>query len=201
MKAALLLMSAGLLAASDIKVGVLPFADATASGGSGIGESLSRATQAELIHSTTLEGRVLALPAGTRSEQLDSEKILALGRENHVDLILLGTVLEAHAESSSHAGSGPSIFGQSIGAGLHSTNAIVTLQADLYDVASGRKLESVRITGTHSDRKISGNVSTSLGSLDTSSQAFQNSTLGKAMQEAIADMVKRLAAEAAKESR
>ncbi|HXN49117.1 MAG TPA: CsgG/HfaB family protein [Bryobacteraceae bacterium] len=185
-------------AAPDVKVGVLPFADATASGGAALGESLSRATQAEIVHSTQLEGRVVPLPAGLRTDQLDSEKIVGLGRDNHVDLIVLGTVLDAHAEQSSHSGSGPSIFGQSIGAGLHATKATVTLQADVYDVASGKKLESLRLSGAQSDRKVSGNVYTSLGSVDTSSPAFQTSTLGKAMQKAIADLVKRLDADASK---
>jgi Curli production assembly/transport component CsgG len=185
-------------AASDVKVGVLPFADATASGGATLGESLSRATQAEIAHSTQLEGRVVPLPGGLRIDQLDSAKIVGLGRDNHVDLIVLGTVLDAHAEQSNHSGSGPSIFGQSIGAGLHSTKATVTLQADVYDVASGKKLESLRLSGNESDRKVSGNVYTSLGSVETSSPAFQTSTLGKAMQKAIADLVKHLDADASK---
>jgi len=191
--AMLMLMAATLLAASDMKVGVLPFADATATGGASVGESLSRATQAEIVHSTTLEGRVIVLPAGIRSDQLDSEKILILGRDNHVDLLVYATVLDAKAEDSNHRGSGPPIFGQSIGLGLNSTTAAVTLQADIYDVASGKKLSSSRLTGTQRDKKVSGDVYTSLGAVDTSSQTFQKSTLGKAMQKAIADMVKQIA--------
>lgn len=186
-------MAATLLAASDMTVGVLPFADATATGGASLGESLGRATQAEIVHSTRLEGRVIVLPTGTRSDRLDSEKILAIGRDNHVDLMIYGTVLDAKAEDSNHRGSGPSIFGQSIGLGLHSTTATVTLQADIYDVGSGKKLNSSRLTGTQSDKKVSGDVYTSLGSIDTSSQTFQKSTLGKAMQKAITDMVKQVA--------
>jgi len=186
-------MAATLLAATDLKVGVLPFSDATATGGASLGESLGRATQAEIVHATSLEGRVIVLPAGTRSDQLDSEKILALGRDNHVDLMVCGTVLDAKVEDSNHRGSGPSILGQSIGLGLNSSTATVTLQADIYDVASGKKLGSSRLTGTQSENKVSGNVYTSLGSVDTSSQTFQKSTLGKAMQKAIADMVKQVA--------
>jgi len=184
--------------ASEIKVGVLPFADATATGGASLGDSMSRATQAEIVHSTQLEGRVIQLPAGLRADQLDSEKIVSLGRENHVDVVVLGTVLDARAEESGRSGSGPSIFGQSIGVGLHSTKATVTLQADIYDVASGKKLDSLRLTGTQSDKKISGSVYTSLGSVNTDSPSFQNSTLGKAMQKAIAEMVQHLTGESAR---
>ena len=178
--------------ASAPTVGVLPFADATATGGSTLGESMSRTTQAEIVHSTQLEGRVILLQNGIRPDQLDSEKIVALGRDNHVDLIVLGTVLEARAEQAGHSGSGPSFFGQSIGVGFHSNKATVTLQADIYDVASGRKLDSLRLTRTQNDRKMSGSVFTSLGSVDTNSPSFQNSTLGKAMQKVIADLVRRL---------
>jgi len=185
-------------AASDIKVGVLPFADATASGGASLGESLGRATQAEIVHFSRLDGKVILLPNGLRPDQLDSGKILQLGRENQVDLILLGTVLEAQTEQSSHSGSGPSIFGQSVGGGLHSTKATVTLQADIYDVSLGKKVDSLRLTDSQSDRKISGNVYTSLGSIDTNSAAFQNSTLGKALRKVISDVVKHLETDAAK---
>jgi len=185
-------------AAPEIKVGVLPFADATASGGATLGESMSRTTQAEIVHSTQLEGRVILLPAGTRPDELDSAKIVGIGRDNHVDLVVLGTVLEARAEQAGHGGSGPAIFGQSIGLGLQSNKATVTLQADIYDVASGKRLDSLHLTGTQSDRKMSGSVFTSLGSVNTNSPAFQNSTLGKAMQKAIADLVRHLNADAAR---
>jgi len=180
------------------KIGVLPFSDATATGGANIGETLGRATQAEIVHSTRLEGRVILLPPGTKAEQLDSQKILALGHENNVDLIVFGTVLTAQVEQSNHSGSGPAIFGQSVGVGTHSTKATVTLQADLYDVAAGRKLDSLRFTDSQSDRKVSGNVMTTLGSMNTGGADFQNSTLGKALQKVIAEMVKRVEGEASK---
>ena len=184
--------------ARAIKVGVLPYSDATASAGSTTGDTLSRLTQAEIVHSTQMEGRVVVLPADLKPEQLDSKKIVELGKANNVDLIVMGTLLEAHSEESTQNGMGHAIFGQMVGGGLHSAKATVTIQADIYEVASGKKLDSLRISQSQSDRKISGTVFTTLGSADTSSTAFQNSTLGKALQKTITELVKRLDSEKSK---
>src|SRR6185312_6073973 len=86
--------------AQEIKVGILPFSDATASGAVNIGDTMSRLTQAEIVHSTSLQGRSLVITSGLRPEQLDSEKILAIGKENNVDVVVMGTLLEAHTEES-----------------------------------------------------------------------------------------------------
>ena len=186
------------VAAQEIKVGVLPYADATATGQANLGDSLSRLTQAEIVHSTQLEGRALQITDGTTPQQLDSSKIIALGKEQNVDLVVMGTVLDAHADESAQSGSPHSIFGQSFSSGLHSYKATVTLQADLYDVAAGKKLDSVRITESQTDRKVSVSAATSLGNLDTGSPTFQNSTLGKALLKAIGALVKRIDVDKAK---
>lgn len=186
------------VAAQTVKVGVLPYSDATASGGANIGDTLSRLTQAEIVHSTQLEGKVITITDGTRPEQLDSEKIIALGKSAGVDIVVMGTLLEAHAEESAQNGMAHSIFGQTFSGGLHSWKASVTLQADVYNIATGKKLDSLRVSQTQSDKKVSGGAVTTLGSMDTSTSAFQNSTLGKALQKTIADLVKHLDTEKSK---
>jgi hypothetical protein len=177
-----------------IKVGVLPYADATGSSNANVGLSLGQLTQAEITHSTQLEGRVI-LSGDLKPEQLDGPKIVSLGYKNGVDMMVIGTLFEARSEESAQSGAPVSLFGQSIGAKLHSYRAMVTIQADVYDVASGKKLDSFRITQTQTEKKVSGTVFTSLGSADLSAQAFQDSTLGKAMRKVIADLAKRLDAE------
>jgi hypothetical protein len=184
--------------AQAIKVGVLPYSDATASGGVNIGDTLSRLTQAEIVHSTQLEGRVILITDGTRPEQLDGEKIIALGKSAGVDMVVMGTLLEAHAEESAQNGMSRAIFGQTFSGGLHSWKAAVTLQADIYNVATGQKLDSLRVSQTQTDKKVATNAATSLGSMDTSTPAFQNSTLGKALQKTIADLVKHIDADRSK---
>ena len=155
-------------------------------------------TQAEIVHSTQMEGRALQITGGLTPQQLDSEKILALGKEQNADMVVMGTILDAHAEESAQNSSSRSIFGQSISANLHSYKASVTLQADIYDVATGKKLDSIRVTQTQSDKKVGAGAATSLGNLDTASSALQNSTLGKALQKTIAELVKRIDAEKTK---
>ena len=184
--------------AQTAKVGVLPFSDATASGGANIGDTLCRLTQAEIVHSTQLQGQVILITDGTRPEQLDSAKIITLGKDAGVDIVVMGTLLEAHAEESAQNGMSHSIFGQTFSGGLHSWKAAVTLQADIYSVATGQKLDSLRVSETQTDRKVTGGAVTTLGSMDTSTPAFQNSTLGKALQKTIADLVERIDTEKSK---
>jgi len=185
-------------AAQTLKVGVLPYADATASGQANIGDSLSRLTQTEIVHSTELDGRALQITNGLSPQQLDSEKVIALGKEQNVDVVVMGTVLDAHAEESAQTSSPRSIFGQSISANVHSYKATVTLQADLYDVSAGKKVDSIRLTVMQTDKKVGAGAATTLGNLDTSSTALQTSTLGKALQKAITDLVKQIDADKSK---
>jgi hypothetical protein len=176
------------------KVGVLPFVDNTGSGGQEIGVALGRAVQAELAHSTELVGRVLKLDEGTNPEDIDGEKAVEIARARKVDTVLVGTVLEADSEESEKSVSGPSILGQHVSGSTRSMKAVVTLQGDLYSAATGKVIESIRVTGRASETKVGANVSTSLGDLSSGGASFQSSPIGKALNKAVADLVKRIAA-------
>jgi len=181
----------------QIKVGVLPFVDATGTGGVEAGPALSRLVQAEIVHSTELLGRVLSLESG-RPEDVDVEKAAQLGKDAHVDIVLLGTVLEATSEESSKSGWTPSIGGQSVGGNVRRAKGKVTLQGDLIDTASGKRLASLRVKGEESDTHVGASVYTGLGSIGTDSNGWLNSPVGKAMSKAVVDLVKRMNVEAAK---
>lgn len=178
-----------------IKVGLLPFMDATASGNRDVGPAVSRTVQAEMVHSTNLLPRVITLERPSDVDSLDGEKAVELGKKNGVDVVVLGTVLEAKAEESNKGGWIPRVAGQSGSINIRSIKARVTLQAEVYSVATGAKLNSLRITGNHSDNKFGGTAWTSLGSWSSGNYGvFLESPLGKALQQAIADMVKKIAA-------
>jgi OOP family OmpA-OmpF porin len=179
----------------QFKVGVLPFVDNTASGGEDLGSALSRAVQAEFTHSTDIEGRVVKLDQGTAATDVDAQKAVAIGRAQGVDVIIVGTVLEANSERSSKGGSGPSFGGFSLGGSANSMKATVTLQADIYDVTTGKKLDSIRVTGTDSQTKVGSDVYTGIGSMSTGGASFDNAPIGKALHKAVADLTKRVAAE------
>jgi hypothetical protein len=183
--------------APQVRVGVLPFVDASGSSGVEAGVALGRLVQAEIVHSTNLMGRVLT-PEGVRPEDVDIEKAAEIGRESHVDLVLIGTVLEAHSEYSNKGGYTPRVFGQSVGGNIRSTKATVMLQGDLVDVATGKRMTSLRVKGDHSDTKVGTSVYTDIGSISSDSSAFMESPLGQALQEAVTDLVKRINTQAAK---
>jgi len=179
----------------QFKVGVLPFVDNTGSGGAELGAALGRAVQAELAHSTDLVGRVLRLDEGTNPEDIDGEKAVEIARARKVDVVLVGTVLEATSEESEKSASGPSIFGQHVGGSTRSVKAVVMLQGDLYSTATGKKIESIRVTGRAAETKVGPNVSTTLGDLSSGGASFQSSPIGKALHNAVADLVKRIVAD------
>jgi hypothetical protein len=107
----------------------------------------------------------------------------------------LGTVLEARSEQSAKGGWVPALRGQSASVNLHHVKSTVTLQGDLYDVASGKLLFSDRVTGTDANSKVGTTAYTQFGSWGNDRYgAFLESPLGKALQKALADMTQKVAA-------
>ena len=78
------------------------------------------------------------------------EKAVELGKKNGVEYVVIGTILEAEASSSSSGVGGISVLGQSVGSSLKTVTATVTIQGDLISVASGTLVESFR---TSSERR------------------------------------------------
>lgn len=180
-------------AAGALKIGIVPFADATASGNRAIGADIARTLQAELVHSTTLLPRVLE--SGAASGEMDAEKALALARAQHLDLVFVGTVLEARTEQSNKRGWLPSIKGQSASLDVHHLKATVVLQGEFYDLSNGERLFSTRVTGNNASNSVGGTAYTSFGSFGNESYAaFLDSPLGRALQAAVADMTRKIAA-------
>ncbi|HEY7792030.1 MAG TPA: CsgG/HfaB family protein [Vicinamibacterales bacterium] len=183
------------------KIGVLPFVDDTGSGGEDLAAALSRAVQAELAHATDLQGRVLRLEPGTDPSSVDADHAVTIGRAQNVDVVVLGTVLSASSDESDHTVSGPTFGGIHLGGSSHSVKAEVLLQGDLYDTTSGKQMDSLRVTGHASDTHVGADVSTSLGDLSTGGVAFDNSPIGKALHAAVADLVKKVAADESRMTR
>lgn len=182
-------------APAQLKLGILPFADATASGNQAAGTDVARTMLAEVVHSTDLQPRILVLEGGAKVDALDSDQAIALGRAQHLDLVFMGTVLDARTEESNKGGSIPSFKGQSAKVNVRRLKAAVTLQGELYDVATGRRLFSVRVTGNDSSTSVGATTYTTFGSWGSDSyQNFLSSPLGKALQTALADMTKKIAA-------
>jgi Curli production assembly/transport component CsgG len=174
------------------KVGVLPFVDTTGNL-EDKGTVIARLLQSELTHNSDLEVRFIK-PADDAGSDIDSDAAVKLGRDHKNDVVVLATILSAQVEESDHSAQGPSIFGQTLGGSSHSAKATVELQADLYSSVTGKKLDSIRVTGEEKVSKISGSADTSLGTLGNDGQAPE-SPLGKAMQKAIHNVATRIAAD------
>ena len=174
-----------------IRIGVLPFVDARSdAGAAGVDVAVSRLVQTAMIRSKRLLG--VAIAAGDVTlEGVDVEKAADLGRRQGVDAVLVGTLLEAQTDESTTGGSGPSIFGTSARIGRRSVRATVSLQAELIGVTSRTSIASVEASGKKADNKFSGGVDTLVGSWDVS-DAFLASPLGKALQEAVTDLVHKI---------
>ena len=180
---------------NQFRVGVLPFVDNTGTNAANLADSVSRAVQAEMVHSTQLQGRVLTLDQGVNPNSVDAAKAIAIGQAQNVDVVVMGTVLEAHAESSSSSANTPSFHGFSLGGHKETMKATVTLQADLYSTPTGQKIDSIRVTGEQSQTKIGTDTYSDLGSLSMGGANFDNSTIGKAFHKAVSDLVQKINSE------
>ena len=176
----------------QFKVGVLPFVDTTGNLDDK-GTAIARLLQAELAHDSSLEVRFIK-PGDDAGSDIDSEQAVKLAREHKSDVVILATILTAQVEESDHSASGPSVFGQTLGGSSHSAKASVELQADLYSAATGKKIDSIRVTGEEKVNKISGTADTSLGEVGNDGQA-PDSPLGKAMQKAVHSLALRVTAD------
>jgi hypothetical protein len=173
------------------KVGVLPFVDTTGTL-EDKGTVIARLLQSELTHTSDLEVRFIK-PSDDSGSDIDSDTAVKLARDHKNDVVVLATILTANVEESSHNAQGPSLFGQSLGGSSHSAKATVELQADLYSSVTGKKLDSIRVSGEEHNSKISGNVDTSMGNLGNGDEA-PDSPLGKALQKAIQSLASRIVA-------
>jgi outer membrane protein OmpA-like peptidoglycan-associated protein/curli biogenesis system outer membrane secretion channel CsgG len=182
---------------SQFKVGILPFADNTGSNSGDVADSVSRAVQTQMVQSTKLMGVVLTLDAGLSPNGLDPGKAIAIGRAQGVDVVLIGTIIEADSQQSSSSTSLPSFGGISLGGSKQTTKATVVLQADLYNTSNGQKIGSISQTGNASQSKVGSDVSTGLGSINTGGADFDNSAIGKAFHSAVSGLVKQINGEQA----
>ena len=101
-----------------IKVGILPFGDSTASGKARVGTDVGRTMLTEMARSTSLVPRLIGAEGSTTAADLNGEKAVAIGRAQHVDLVFMGTVIDAKTEESNKSGWIPSIKGQSANVSL-----------------------------------------------------------------------------------
>lgn len=174
------------------KIGVLPFEDASGVGAA-FGESVAKFIRSEFLKNKTITPKFIQYkPAGEDAATVDVDKAIELGKKNGVDFVVIGTILEAEASSSSSGVGGISILGQSVGSSLRTVSATITIQGDLISVKEGKLLESFRANGSKTDASVGADVSTEWGSVNSDSQSGDNSPNAKALREAVEDLVEQM---------
>jgi hypothetical protein len=137
--------------------------------------------------------RYATVDSSKSANDLDGERAVAIGRAQRVDLVFVGTVLEAKSDESNKSGWVPRIKGQSANVRLHRVKASVTLQGELYDVRTGGRIFSTWVTGSEANNVLSGTAYTRYGSWGKDDyRAFLDSPLGKAFEAALDAMTKKI---------
>lgn len=170
------------------KIGVLPFEDASGVGAE-FGENVAKFIRSEFLKNKAITPKFIQFkPKEDESTTIDVEKAVELGKKNGVDFVVIGTILEAEATSSSSGVGGISILGQSVGSSLRTVSATITIQGDLISVKEGKLIESFRTSGSKTDASVGADVSTEWGRLNSDQQA-DNSPNAKALREAVEELV------------
>jgi curli biogenesis system outer membrane secretion channel CsgG len=171
------------------KIGVLPFEDA-AGVGPAFGEQVAKFIRSEFLQNKKFLPKFIQYtPGPDESASIDVEKAVALGKKNGVDYVVIGTILEAEATSSSNGVGGISVLGQSLGSSLRTVSATVTIQGDLISVSKGELIQSFRETGSRTDNSVGADVSTEWGSLNSDQDGGGNTPNAQALRDAVEKLV------------
>jgi curli biogenesis system outer membrane secretion channel CsgG len=173
------------------KIGVLPFEDASGAGAE-LGEQVAKLIRSELLKNKKLTPKFIQYTPKGEDEPttIDLEKAVELGKKNGVEYVMIGTILEAEATSSQSGIGGISILKQSVGSSLRTVKATITIQGDLVSVKEAKLIESLRVTGSKTDRSVGADVSTEWGGLNRDSSGADNTPNAKALRDAVEKLVK-----------
>ncbi len=175
------------------KIGVLPFEDASGVGPE-FGQQVAKFIRSDLLRDKRYLAKFIPYKApDEESAAIDVETALRLGKNNGVDYVLIGTILEAESSSSSTGVGGINVLNQSLGTSLRTVTASVTLQADLLSVKDGKLLESFRVSGSKTKRSVGADVSTEWGSFNSDRDGGSDTPNAQALREAVGKLVKELA--------
>jgi hypothetical protein len=171
------------------KIGVLPFEDA-AGVGPAFGEQVAKFIRSEFLQNKRFLPKFIQYkPGPDESASIDLEKAVELGKKNGVDYVVIGTILEAEATSSSNGVGGISVLGQSLGSSLRTVSATVTIQGDLISVSKGQLVQSFRETGSKTDNSVGADASTEWGSLNSDQNGGGSTPNAQALREAVEKLV------------
>lgn len=186
--------ASGAPAQDRTRIGLLPFDIANVGGGSyPAAQALAKLVRVEMITDTRVQPVLLDLPAGARLP-LSPAQLAALATEHDLDMIVVGTILEAETTRGSNRVSTRGLggrLGSSVGTSVTRTRAEVSMHVELASKA-GEVTHAFQVEGDNTDLGIGADIWTSLGSFDLGDADWDKSPMGKALREA----ARKLAAEA-----
>jgi outer membrane protein OmpA-like peptidoglycan-associated protein len=180
-------------------IGVLPFADRSGSGVQDLPITVAREIAAQLGLTPGLEAHVIELK-DVNPNDMDGPRAVAIGRKQNVDAVLAGSLVRASSKQSDTNLGHLALRRFGGGANIATINATVALEGVLYDVTTGRALDTVRASKDVSQRKIGGDVSTNIGDFSTGRNSFKSSPIGQAVQAALENLAVSISADEPKMS-
>jgi len=175
------------VAAQKLSVGIAPFDVVSVEGASDEASmSMAKLVRVEMIKAGRLQPQLLTPPPDSPTP-LPRDEAVKLGRAAKVDIVLVGTVLEAGTSSSSRgANTGGLLGGIGVGARHERVTAKVMLNIELVDPKSGDVADTFDVESSNSESGMGADLSTALGGLDSDSAVSETSPLSKALRDAAA---------------
>jgi curli production assembly/transport component CsgG len=168
--------------AGAIVVGIAPLDVAVVEGASAnSSEVLARLIRFEMLKVKGLRPDLLQLPPDVQPP-LPPKKAGALGRKAAVDVVLVGTVLEAASSQSSH-GASTGYFGMSVGGKVNRSSANVTVHVELINPATGEIADMFEVTARTSGTGLGADIWTGIANVNVGDAAWEKTSMGKALRE------------------
>lgn len=185
-------------APAQVTIGILPFPDLSGNSDLGqLGTVLPALMQTALANRDKLMPREIqpgASAPGAGPQVVNSTYAIQLGQYYGTNLVLAGSILSGQIETKQGSFNGGSLGGFQLGGSSNSQSATVTLQVDLIDVGRSKDLGTFRATGKDRETHIDPNVNSNYGNMNMQSTQFQNTSLGKATNRAIAELTRQVLA-------
>jgi curli biogenesis system outer membrane secretion channel CsgG len=189
-------------AADPPTIGIVPFDVSTVEGkgGADSGRVLGTLVRVEMLKNKQIRPQVIELPAGVRPP-LTPQRAAELGKSAGVDLILLGTVLEASSSRNNNRASTSrlgGIIGSSVGGSVTRTTAKISLHAELVESATGRSVDTFEVEASNTDTGVGADLWSTLGNFNLGDDGWQKTPMGKALREAAQKLTTEVAKRAVK---
>ena len=199
---AILASALPLRAADPPTIGIAPFDVSTVEGSSGpeAGRALGTLVRVEMLKNKQIRPQVIELPSGVRPP-LTPQRAAELGKAAGVDLMLLGTVLEASSSRNNNRASTSrlgGLIGSSVGGSVTRTTAKISLHAELVESTTARSVDTFEVEGSNTDTGVGADLWSTLGNFNLGDDGWQKTPMGKALREAAQKLTIEVAKRAAK---